>query len=127
MSDTRKAPAEETSVPAEVRILVSTAPPDVAQSIAHRLVEERLAACVNLVPGVRSVYRWQEAVQDDPETLMVMKTVPARIEALRERLLALHPYEVPEILVLRPEDGHAAYLAWVHGATEPPSEGPNSG
>ncbi|MHC5011889.1 MAG: divalent-cation tolerance protein CutA [Planctomycetota bacterium] len=111
-------------VPARrARLLLTTAPPEAAHRIAHALVEERLAACVSLVPGVRSVYRWQEAVHDEPETVLVIKTVTDRLAALSGRLEALHPYEVPEQLVLGPEGGSAAYLDWLSGAVGP-VEGP---
>lgn len=125
MSEAPESSSNATEAPADVLLLVSTAPPDVAEALAHRLVEEHLAACVNLVPGVRSVYRWQGAVQDDPETVLLIKTVPDRVDAVRTRLLSLHPYEVPELLVLHPMGGHAPYLAWVQAATAGPEpEGP---
>ncbi len=100
------------------RLVLTTAPPDVAQEIAHTLVEERLAACVNLVPGVRSVYRWQGAVQDDPETLLVIKTTPEALSRLEPRLATLHPYEVPEHVVLEPAAVAGPYLAWLVGAVD---------
>jgi periplasmic divalent cation tolerance protein len=96
-----------------VRVLLSTAPPGEAHALARRLVEEGLAACVSLVPGVRSVYRWQGAVADDPETLMVLKTTATGLPRLMARLCELHPYEVPEQLVLEPTAGTPAYLAWL--------------
>jgi periplasmic divalent cation tolerance protein len=80
------------------------------------LVDERLAACVNLVPTVRSIYRWQGAIQDDAEALAVIKTTAERYPALASRLAELHPYDVPEILALPLDDGHAKYLAWLAGA-----------
>ena len=96
-----------------MRLLLTTAPPDQAQDLAHVLVEERLAACVSLLPGVRSVYRWKGEVQDDPETQLLVKTTLPRLPALAARLGELHPYEVPEILVLAPEGGSAAWLDWL--------------
>jgi periplasmic divalent cation tolerance protein len=104
-----------------LRVLLSTAPPGKARDLAAALVEEGLAACVNLVPGVRSLFRWKGALQDDPETLMVIKTAAARLEALAARLGELHPYEVPELLVLAPEAGLPAYLAWAAKETAPPT------
>jgi len=98
---------------AEARLVLTTAPPDVARDLAHTLVAEGLAACVSLVPGLRSVYRWRGAVHDDPETQLVAKTSTAGVERLAARLLALHPYEVPEVLVLTPEAGSPAWLAWL--------------
>lgn len=84
-----------------------------AERIARALVERRLAACVNVVPGVRSVYRWKGEVCADEERLLVIKTRRERLDALREALLALHPYELPELVALSVESGHAPYLAWL--------------
>src|SRR2546430_11714352 len=83
---------------------------ETARRIARQLVEEHLAACVNLVGGVRSIYAWKGAVSDDAEVLGVCKTTAARFEALRARVAALHPYEVPEVIALRVEAGHPPYL-----------------
>ncbi|HEY6034700.1 MAG TPA: divalent-cation tolerance protein CutA [Kofleriaceae bacterium] len=99
-----------------VVVVLSTFPSsEKAAEIARVLVDERLCACVNLVPAVRSIYRWQGAVHDDAEVLAIVKTTAERAEALRDRLIALHPYELPEALVLPVTDGHAPYLAWVTG------------
>jgi len=84
-----------------------------AARIARALVERRLAACVNVLPGVRSFYRWKGAAEEDEERLLVIKTRRDRFEALREALVALHPYELPEAIVLPIEAGHAPYLAWI--------------
>jgi periplasmic divalent cation tolerance protein len=84
-----------------------------AERIAQALVEERLAACVNVVPGVVSVYRWKGAVHRDDEVLLLIKTRAERIEDLRVRLLALHSYELPEVVVLPIAGGHPAYLDWI--------------
>ncbi|MBX3158266.1 MAG: divalent-cation tolerance protein CutA [Deltaproteobacteria bacterium] len=104
----------------EVLLLLSTFPsPEKAAEVARTLVDERLAACVNLVPAVRSIYRWPaegDAVSDDTETLAIIKTTVARRDALAARLVALHPYEVPELLDLPTTGGHAPYLAWVAAA-----------
>ena len=88
-----------------------------AAEIARVLVDEQLAACVNLVPAIRSIYRWQGAVHDDTEALAIIKTTSARYPALAARLAALHPYEVPEILALPLADGHPPYLAWLADQT----------
>ncbi len=102
----------------DVRIVLSTFPsPEKAAEIARILVEENLAACVNLLPGVRSIYRWQGVVSDDTETLALIKTTAVRYDALASRLVSLHPYEVPEIIALNPAAGHAPYLAWIAGST----------
>ncbi len=84
-----------------------------AERIAETLVGERLAACISRLPGIRSTYRWQGAVTTDSEELLLIKTVAGRYEALRTRLLQLHPYELPELLAVPVERGHDAYLEWV--------------
>jgi periplasmic divalent cation tolerance protein len=106
------------TAPTDVVVVLVTAPgPEKAAEIARALVEERLAACGNVVPGLRSIYRWEGKVHDDAEALLVLKTTRARFEALRDRVLALHPYEVPEVIALPVEAGSARYLAWVAGET----------
>ncbi len=89
-----------------------------AQSIAEALVDERLAACVNRLSGIHSTYRWQGAVIRDDESLLLIKTTAARFEALRTRLLALHPYELPELVAVPVTHGHAAYLDWVRAGVD---------
>jgi periplasmic divalent cation tolerance protein len=84
-----------------------------AERVARALVERRLAACVNVVPAVVSVYRWKGKVERDEERLLVVKTRAERVEALREALVALHPYELPELVVLPVAGGHPPYLAWI--------------
>ena len=88
-----------------------------AERLAHTLVVERLAACVNFVAGVHSIYRWQGAVEAAEEVLLIVKTQQDRIAALRKRLHEMHEqegsYELPEFLVLAPEGGSDAYLAWI--------------
>ena len=86
---------------------------DAAAEIAHTLVGERLAACCNLVPAVRSIYRWQDKINDDNEVLLLIKTRSEHFERLKSRILELHPYEVPEVLALPVEAGYAAYLEWL--------------
>ena len=88
------------------------------ESLARTLVEERLAACVNLLPPMTSVYRWKGAVEEDRERLLLIKTTRERLEALHARLGALHPYELPEFLVLPVDGGAAAYLDWVRNSVE---------
>lgn len=94
-------------------ILVTVPDPEKAAEIARALVEERLAACGNVLPGARSIYRWEGKIQDEREALLLLKTSRARFEALRARLVALHPYQVPEILAVPVEAGSAPYLAWI--------------
>ena len=94
------------------------APPD-AERIARALVEERLAACANVVPGVVSVYRWKGVVERENELLLVIKTLADRVEALKARLLELHPYELPEVVVIPIGGGHKAYLEWIADQVRP--------
>ena len=84
-----------------------------AERIAQALVGERLAACVNVVPGLVSTYRWKGAVERADELLLIMKTRAEMVEDLGARLRALHPYEVPELVVLPITGGHGAYLDWI--------------
>ncbi|MBL8900575.1 MAG: divalent-cation tolerance protein CutA [Planctomycetes bacterium] len=107
----------ESSDPDEVWMVFCTAPLDAAAALARHLVEERLAACVQRIEGVRSVYRWEGRVHDDPECLLVAKTTAARFAALAERLRGLHPYAVPEILAVPVRAGLPAYLQWVAAET----------
>jgi periplasmic divalent cation tolerance protein len=103
-----------------VRVVLATAPDaEVGGRLAQALVGEKLAACVNLVAGVRSIYRWQGKVQDDAEVLLVIKTTEARLPALCARVRALHPYELPELLALPAVGGSADYLAWVAAESRP--------
>ncbi|OOG53759.1 divalent-cation tolerance protein CutA [Rhodanobacter sp. C03] len=84
-----------------------------AQTIAEALVNEQLAACVNRLSGISSTYRWQGAVTTDREELLLIKTTAGRFDALKTRLLAMHPYELPELIAVPVEFGHPAYLDWV--------------
>jgi periplasmic divalent cation tolerance protein len=98
-------------------VLVTVPTPERAAEIARAVVEERLAACGNVVPGLRSIYRWEGKVHDDQEALLLLKTTRSRFEALHDRVLALHPYEVPEVVALPVELGSAPYLAWIAAET----------
>lgn len=100
-------------------LALSTAPDaEHAARIARALVDERLIACANLVPGLTSIYRWQGEVQADAEVLLLMKTRRALVRRLKERLPQLHPYQVPELVVTEVTDGLAPYCAWVRGETD---------
>ncbi|MBL8299873.1 MAG: divalent-cation tolerance protein CutA [Rhodanobacteraceae bacterium] len=90
---------------------------EVADRIARALVQEGLAACVNRLPGVVSTYRWNGEIRADTELLLLVKTTRARFEALRARIVTLHPYELPEIIAVDVTLGHEPYLAWVAEAT----------
>ncbi len=86
---------------------------DAAETLAMALVEERLAACVNIVDRVQSIYRWEGAVQNEKEVLLIIKTVLERVTELEARLHELHPYDLPEFVVLAPEALSGPYLAWL--------------
>ena len=100
-------------------LLVLTNVPEraAAERLADMLVEQRLAACVNILAPCRSVYRWKGAVQRDEEHPMLMKTTAERYPALEQALRAAHPYELPEIIAVPVERGLPAYLEWVAGET----------
>ena len=103
----------------ELVLAISTAPDaEHAARIGRALVEERLIACANLVPGLTSIYRWQGGVQSDPEVLLLMKTRRALVPHLKERLPQLHPYQVPELVVSPIVDGLEAYCRWVRDETD---------
>lgn len=98
----------------DVLIVYCTLPDDErASEVARALVDERLVACINLLPAVRSFYRWEGKVCDDPERLAIIKTSAARFEAMKERLLELHPYDLPEVIAVPVARGSAPYLKWV--------------
>ena len=90
---------------------------DTAERLAEALVEERLAACVNILPGLRSVYRWQAEVERADEVLLLIKKLPESYHALQDRLRELHPYELPELLAVEAAAGLPAYLSWVADET----------
>jgi periplasmic divalent cation tolerance protein len=114
-------PRTTTASAAAVRVVWTTVPARNAPTIARALVEEGLAACVTAIGDVRSVYRWRGKVERARETLLVIKVATRSVRSSIARLLELHPYEVPEVLVLRPEAGLAAYLRWVVDAGGPVS------
>jgi periplasmic divalent cation tolerance protein len=97
----------------DVLVVLVTCPPDKAQAIATALVEERVAACVNVVPSLSSVYRWKGAVHVDSEALLIVKSTRERFEALKQAVLRHHPYELPEVIAVSVDRGHAPYLEWV--------------
>ena len=100
----------------DARVLLCTAPPEQADALARKLLEARLAACVNVLPGARSHYWWKGAIQSDDEALLVIKTTAERVPKLIEALPALHPYDTPELLSLPVDDGLPPYLAWLRSS-----------
>jgi periplasmic divalent cation tolerance protein len=105
----------------DVIVVLTTAGSDEqAEQIATTLVEEGLAACVNIVPGVRSVYRWKGEIEKDHESLLLVKTTAARFADARRRIREVHSYELPELLALRVASGDPEVLAWIAATVTPP-------
>ena len=98
----------------------TTASEEEAADIARVVVEERLAACANIIPTIRSIYRWQNKVEDDHETLLFLKTQSDCVPALISRIQTLHTYELPDIIALPLERGYQPYLDWVIDNTGSP-------
>jgi periplasmic divalent cation tolerance protein len=96
-------------------LLVLTTLPsaDAAAQVAKAVVGEKLAACANILPALRSIYRWQGRIEDENEVLVLLKTRSANFARLKARILELHPYEVPEVLAIEVAQGHQAYLDWI--------------
>ena len=103
-------------MPTDAVVILSTAPPGEAAGIARRLVEDRLAACVQLA-GIRSFYRWRGRIEDEPEELMLIKTRRSLVDAAIARVRELHSYEVPEAVVFPVDAGSADYLSWLDAET----------
>lgn len=101
-------------------VFVTVGGPELAQTIARSLVEERLAACVNVLPGVTSIYRWEGRICEDAEVVLVIKTTAGRLDALTSRVRDLHTYQVPEVVAVPIVAGSAPYLAWVAESVVPP-------
>ena len=96
------------------RIVLSTAgSEEEARKIAHHLVEQRLAACVNIVPRIESIYRWEGKVESNREYLLLIKTSSTMFPEVRDAILELHSYELPECVAIAVEDGSSEYLQWV--------------
>ncbi len=88
-----------------------------AKRLARLLVAERLCACISILSGMRSIYRWQGKVREEGEVLLILKTTRKRLSALEKRLLSIHPYEVPELIALRASHVARAYAGWLVDAT----------
>jgi periplasmic divalent cation tolerance protein len=105
----------------DICIVLMTAPSaDVAARIGRTLVEEKLAACANIVPAIRSIYAWQGKICDESEALCMIKTRRSLFDSLRDRIVALHPYEVPEIVAVDPSAVSEAYARWLFDSTRDP-------
>ena len=103
----------DASRPDLLAVLITAGSAEEAQTVARGLVERRLAACVNIVPAIRSIYHWDGAIQDDAEVLLIAKTTRARYDALEAAVKELHSYDTPEVLVLDVSGGDPDYLAWL--------------
>lgn len=99
-------------------VVLVTIPPERAQEMARTLVQERLAGCVNIVPGLHSVYRWEGEIVEDPESLLLIKTVGEQYPALEARIKSLHPYEIPEIVALPADRASPEFLSWLRQSVE---------
>jgi periplasmic divalent cation tolerance protein len=109
------------TAPAETLLVLTNLPDaDSARQIARQLVEQRLAACVNILPACTSVYRWNDAIESATEVPLLIKTTLARYPALQAALTEVHPYELPEIIAVPLHEGLPAYLAWVDTETAEP-------
>jgi periplasmic divalent cation tolerance protein len=101
------------------QIVLTTCPDqESADRLASQLVETRVAACVNVIPGIRSVYRWKGEVVKDSELLLVIKSRADRFDGLKETILKHHPYELPEVIAVSASAGHLPYLAWIDSQLE---------
>jgi|SRR5271169_176611 len=94
-------------------VLITAGSDEEARNIAHALVERRLAACVNIVPQIASIYRWQSKIEEAQEWLLIVKTTAAAFGQVREAIVELHSYDVPECICLTIEDGSPNYLEWI--------------
>ncbi len=97
----------------KILVLTTTGSKDEARRIGRALVERQLAACVNIVPPVHSIYRWEGTIEEAEEWLLMVKTTRAAFERVREAILELHSYEVPECISILVDDGSAGYLGWI--------------
>jgi periplasmic divalent cation tolerance protein len=102
----------------EILVLSTADSMEVARTIARALVEAEEAACVNIVSGIQSIYRWQGKICDEAEVLLVIKSTRACFDAINSRIHSLHPYEVPEVIAVPVEAGDPAYLKWLYDSIQ---------
>ncbi len=101
-------------------VVLSTVPsPEVGKDIARDLVQRRLAACVNVIPGLVSIYEWEGSLEEDSEALLIIKTTGESVDSLTSVLMARHPYDVPEVIAIPISKGSSKYLDWVLSSTSP--------
>lgn len=98
----------------QTRVVLCTCPPSEASKIAKTLLEKKLVACVNVVSGVKSLYWWKDQLNEDAESLLVMKTKANCYTQLESKLQEIHPYDVPEVLSFDVDKGSDTYISWVH-------------
>jgi periplasmic divalent cation tolerance protein len=98
----------------KIVVLSTCATSEEARKLARSLVEKRLAACVNVLPGIRSVYRWKDAIEEEEEVLLAIKTSRESLQELTDEIERMHSYEVPEVIALQVVDGSERYLAWMN-------------
>ena len=102
---------------AQLRVCFVSAPRDISKDLAHKIVEERLAACVNIVPKIDSVYWWEDKIETDEESLLIIKTTQQKVEQLIDYVKDNHPYGVPEVIMLQVTEGLPDYLNWIAAET----------
>lgn len=123
MEETERGPGAGPAGDDAIVVLVTGPDPERLRELGRTLVEERLAACVNVVPGLRSVFRWEGEVQEEDEALALVKSTAARARSLQRRVRELHPYDEPEFLALPVASGSPSYLEWIVGAVDAAREG----
>lgn len=96
-----------------MKVALCTTPKNKSEQLAQILLEEKLAACVNIIPGIKSMYWWDGKIQTDTEDLLVIKTKEELVKELTEKIKEVHPYEIPEIIILNVEDGNNEYIDWI--------------
>lgn len=94
-------------------ILVTVPDKTTAETIAERLVTEKLAACVNIIPGITSIYRWKGEIEKDGELLLLIKSISSKSEDVADAVNELHPYDLPEFIEIQPDGGSVQYLSWI--------------
>ena len=106
-------------IESQILVVLSTVPSqETGRELARKLVDKRLAACVNVIPGLVSIFEWDGKLTEDSEALMVIKTTDKSLDSLISTLSEIHPYDIPEIIALRVEGGHSAYMDWVRSMTD---------